>query len=278
MNRVMITATNTLSQLQKQMDIHANNMANVDTTGFKRREASFGELLVQQFNNQPAEELMGVQRMTPEGVRQGVGAKLAQAKLVSTQGSLKSTDRALDFALTGEGQYFRILQQTENGAEIRYTRDGSFHLTPSGNNEVMLVTGNGDAVLGQNNEPITFSSDVNQFTLLEQGRLQAQTANGGTQTVNLGITVVHKPQYLTQIGENMLSLPAEAEMDGIDIYTDLAGQFSGDISLSQGVLEQSNVDLSKEMTDLMNTQRSYQFQSRSITMADQMMGLINGIR
>lgn len=278
MNRIMVTATNTLSQLQKQMDIHANNMANVDTTGYKRREATFGELLVQQFNNQPAEELMSVQRMSPEGVRQGVGAKLAQAKLVGTLGSLKSTDRMLDFALTGEGQYFRILHQTENGADIRYTRDGSFHLTPSGNNEVMLVTGNGDAVLGQNNQPITFSSDVTQFTLLDQGRIQTQTANRGIETVDLGVTLVHKPQYLTQVGGNMLSLPAEAEMDGIDVYTDLNGQFSGDITLSQGVLEQSNVDLSKEMTDLMNTQRSYQFQSRSITMADQMMGLINGIR
>ncbi|MFS0593358.1 flagellar hook-basal body protein [Cytobacillus horneckiae] len=280
MNRTMITATNTLSQLQKQMDIASHNLSNVSTTGYKRRETSFSEMLVQQFNNHPNES-PEINRMTPAGIRQGVGAKLGQSQMVADLGSLNTTNRPLDFALTTEGQYFRVLQQTENGASLRFTRDGAFYLTPTGQNENMLVTSEGHAVLDQNNNPIIISGDASNYKLLDNGRLQVQLNNGGSQEINLGISLVRKPQFLEQVGGNLLGLPndlAALNVTAADIYTDLNGQMSNGIALSQGMLEQSNVDMGKEMTDIMNIQRSYQFQSRSISMADQMMGLINGIR
>ncbi|WP_433959474.1 flagellar hook-basal body protein [Cytobacillus horneckiae] len=280
MNRTMITATNTLSQLQKQMDIASHNLSNVSTTGYKRRETSFSEMLVQQFNNHPNES-PEINRMTPAGIRQGVGAKLGQSQMVADLGSLNTTNRPLDFALTTEGQYFRVLQQTENGASLRFTRDGAFYLTPTGQNENMLVTSEGHAVLDQNNNPIIISGDASNYKLLDNGRLQVQLNNGGSQEIDLGISLVRKPQFLEQVGGNLLGLPddlAALNVTAADIYTDLNGQMSNGIALSQGMLEQSNVDMGKEMTDIMNLQRSYQFQSRSISMADQMMGLINGIR
>lgn len=280
MNRTMITATNTLSQLQKQMDIASHNLSNVSTTGYKRRETSFSEMLVQQFNNHPNESPV-INRMTPAGIRQGVGAKLGQSQMVADLGSLNTTNRPLDFALTTEGQYFRVLQQTENGASLRFTRDGAFYLTPTGQNENMLVTSEGHAVLDQNNNPIIISGDASNYKLLNNGRLQVQLNNGGSQEIDLGISLVRKPQFLEQVGGNLLGLPndmAALNVTAADIYTDLNGQMSNGIALSQGMLEQSNVDMGKEMTDIMNIQRSYQFQSRSISMADQMMGLINGIR
>ncbi|MGG0888542.1 flagellar hook-basal body protein [Cytobacillus horneckiae] len=280
MNRTMITATNTLSQLQKQMDIASHNLSNVSTTGYKRRETSFSEMLVQQFNNHPNES-PEINRMTPAGIRQGVGAKLGQSQMVADLGSLNTTNRSLDFALTTEGQYFRVLQQTENGASLRFTRDGAFYLTPTGQNENMLVTSEGHAVLDQNNNPIIISGDASNYKLLDNGRLQVQLNNGGSQEIDLGISLVRKPQFLEQVGGNLLGLPndlAALNVTAADIYTDLNGQMSNGIALSQGMLEQSNVDMGKEMTDIMNIQRSYQFQSRSISMADQMMGLINGIR
>ncbi|MBN6885073.1 flagellar basal-body rod protein FlgG [Cytobacillus horneckiae] len=280
MNRTMITATNTLSQLQKQMDIASHNLSNVSTTGYKRRETSFSEMLVQQFNNHPNES-PEINRMTPAGIRQGVGAKLGQSQMVADLGSLNTTNRPLDFALTTEGQYFRVLQQTENGASLRFTRDGAFYLTPTGQNENMLVTSEGHAVLDQNNNPIIISGDASNYKLLNNGRLQVQLNNGGSQEIDLGISLVRKPQFLEQVGGNLLGLPndlAALNVTAADIYTDLNGQMSNGIALSQGMLEQSNVDMGKEMTDIMNIQRSYQFQSRSISMADQMMGLINGIR
>ncbi|WP_313803387.1 flagellar hook-basal body protein [Cytobacillus sp.] len=280
MNRTMITATNTLSQLQKQMDIVSHNMANIDTAGYKRREASFTDLLFQQFNNQHDVRAEG-NRLTPNGIRQGVGAKLAQSKIVMAQGSIKSTDRALDTAFTKEGQYFRVLEQSENGTAIRYTRDGAFYLSPLSDTETMLVTGNGYPVLDENNNPITINGRVNEYEITTNGRLIAKMENGGTSEFNLGVVQLKKPQFLEQKGGNLLGLPenmAELNVPVNEILTELNGPMRNEISIQQRALEQSNVDMSKEMTDLINLQRAYQFQSRSVSIADQMMGLVTGIR
>ncbi|MED3571274.1 flagellar hook-basal body protein [Cytobacillus praedii] len=280
MNRTMITATNTLSQLQKQMDIVSNNMANIDTTGYKRREASFTDLLFQQFNNQQNANAEG-NRLTPNGIRQGVGAKLAQSKIVMSQGSIKDTGRALDAAFTKEGQYFRVLEQSENGSAIRYTRDGAFYLSPLSDTETMVVTGNGYPVLDENNNPITINGRVNDYEITTNGRLIAKMENGGTSEFNLGVVQVNKPQFLEQKGGNLLGLPenmAELNVPVNEILTELNGPMRNQVSIQQRALEQSNVDMSKEMTDLINLQRAYQFQSRSVSIADQMMGLVNGIR
>jgi len=206
MNRTMITATNTLSQLQKQMDIVSHNMANIDTNGYKRKEASFTDLLFQHFNNQRNVNAE-VNRLTPHGIRQGVGAKLAQSQIVMTQGSIKQTDRPLDIAFTGEGQYFRVLEQGENGANVRYTRDGAFYVTPLSNNEVMLVTGKGYPVLDENNNPITINGAVKEYKVTETGRFIATMEAGGTSEFNLGVVQVKKPQFLEQKGNNLLGLP-----------------------------------------------------------------------
>lgn len=278
MNRTMITATNTLTQLQKQMDIVANNMANIDTAGYKRKEASFTDLLVQQFNNQ-SNPNFETNRLTPNGIRQGAGAKLGQSQIVMTQGNLKATDRPLDMAFTEAGQYFRVLEQTQGGAEVRYTRDGAFYLTPVSPNETMLVTGNGFPVLDENDNPIIINGDAKDYTVSPNGSLSVSFTNGGVQEFNLGVVLLNKPQFLEQKGGNLLGLPENMdELNAEEIFTELNGPLRGQISISQGVLEQSNVDLSKEMTELINLQRTYQFQSKSVSMADQMMGLVNGIR
>ncbi|GLB59019.1 flagellar hook-basal body protein [Cytobacillus sp. NCCP-133] len=275
MNRTMITATNTLAQLQKQMDIVSHNVANIGTTGYKRKEAHFTDMLFQQFNNQENMDLE-TERITPAGIRQGVGAKLAQSQIVMKQGALKSTERPLDMALTKEGQYFRVLEQTNEGAAVRFTRDGAFYLTPVSENETMLVTGDGYPVLDENNNSIIINRQAQHYKVTENGRLIAEIANGDMQEFNLGVVQMNKPQFLEQIGGNLLGLPEG--VDGEEIFTELNGAIRGQIGIVQGALEQSNVDMSKEMTDLINLQRAYQFQSRSVSMADQMMGLVNGIR
>lgn len=280
MSRTMLTATNTLSQLQKQMDVISHNIANVDTTGYKKQSATFTDLLVQQFQNQP-DVASETGRLTPNGIRQGSGAKLAQIMTVMTQGGLKSTERELDAAFTKEGQVFRISVQTETGMDVQYTRDGSFYLTPVSNNELMLVTSNGNPILDENNDLIVINGQAKEYKIDPNGSMIVSMANGNMQSFNLGVSLVNKPQFLELKGNNLLGLPENiADLNvGIDeIITELNGPDRDQISIEQGSLEQSNVDLSKEMTDLIQVQRSYQFQTRSINMADQMMGLINGIR
>ncbi len=280
MNRTMLIATNTLTQLQKQMDTISNNMANVDTTGYKKNNATFTDLLVQQVNNQKdlAQE---VNRQTPNGIRQGNGAMVAQTQTVMTQGTLKTTNRPLDTAFTSEGQLYRVLVQNGQNTEVQYTRDGAFYLSPVSNTENMLVTKQGYAVLDENNNPIMLDKNVSQYTLSETGTLSATLNNGQTRNVNLGVTAVNYPQFLEKKGDNLYGLPAnldELNMTRDQVLTDLDGALRGEVSVQQNVLEQSNVDMSKEMVNLMSTQRSYQFQSRAITIADQMMGLVNEIR
>lgn len=278
MNRSMITATNTLAQLQKQMDLISNNMANVDTTGFKRREATFTDLLFQEFRNQPNDRLEQ-NRMTPFNIRQGTGAKLGQTAIIMTQGALKTTERTLDTAFTAKGQYYKILVQTQNGSEERFTRDGAFYLSPISDNEVQLVTSAGNAVLDENSQPIYIQGEPKDYKVTEDGQFIIGKTDGTTQEFNLGIIMVNKPQFLEQKGGNLLGLPnGDLDVAEEDVFTELRGMNRNQVSIQQGVLEQSNVDLSKEMTDMINVQRGIQFHSRSISIADQMLGLVNGIR
>ncbi|RIW36108.1 flagellar hook-basal body protein [Bacillus salacetis] len=278
MNRTMISATNTLNQLQKQMDTIGHNLANSDTNGYKRRESMFSELLFQQVNNQKADrDING--RMTPAGIRQGVGAKLSQSEINLAQGSLKSTGRNLDFALTARNQFFKVLVQGEDGAKVRFTRDGAFYANPAGNGEMMLVNGQGHAILDENDDFIT-------FTEAEMNSQDIRLGENGQLTIagvpfNLGIVTIEKPQFMEQAGQNLLGLPDDLQGLGVtedEILTNMNGALRNNIGLAQSTLEGSNVDIGKEMTDMLNVQRAYQFQSRSISMADQMMGLVNGIR
>ena len=279
MNRTMLTAANTLGQLQTQMDMISHNMANVETTGYKRSQSSFNDLLTQQFTNQPS-ETKEIGRQTAIGIRQGTGAKISQAQLVLAQGSLKTTERDLDAALTKEDQFFMVNVQDGNGSKVRLTRDGAFYLSPSqGNpNQMMLVTSAGNQVLDETGAPIAINGSVTDLKISENGVLTAGTEANGEQSFQLGIVSVQKPQFLERLGGNLLGLSENAGAAETDIMTALTGDSRREVSLKQGTLESSNVDLSKEMTDLITAQRQYQFQSRAITMADQMGGLINGIR
>lgn len=282
MNRTMFTATNTLSQLQKQMDMISNNLANIDTAGYKRREASFTDLLVQEYRNQPNNALEPQNRMTPFNIRQGNGARLGQIQMNLTQGNIKTTDRPLDTAFTAEGQFYRAMVQNEDGSSaMRLTRNGALYLSPLSDNESMLVNSDGHAILDENNQPITITGNVKNFNINKSGLLTAEMYNGTSQEVNLGVVLINKPQFLEQKGANLLGLPdnlAELGITEEEVMMNLTGPLRNQIAIQQGVLEQSNVDMSKEMTDLINVQRSYQFHSKSITLADQMLGLVNGIR
>lgn len=281
MLRSMITAANTMNQLQQQLDVISHNITNSNTPGFKRRETNFSELLVQQFTNLPNDQ---ANRLTPAGVRRGVGAKLGETNLVLKQGVLMQTGRPLDVAFAKEGQFFRVLINHQDGTStIGYTRDGAFYLSPSeaDPNELMLVTSDGYPVLDRNNEPILVRDGFQKITITNTGTIQVTGANGNvSQTVELGVTNILRPQLLQSIGDNLLAFPdlAQLGVGEADVAQDMIGNMRSQIHLQQGALEQSNVDLGTEMTDLMLTQRSYQMNGKSISISDQMLGLINGIR
>jgi flagellar basal-body rod protein FlgG len=277
--RSMLTAANTMNQLQKQLDVISNNIANSDTTGFKRRDTNFAELLAQQFTNLPNDS---GNRLTPNGVRYGVGARLAETNVVLAPGALMQTGRALDMALTKENQFFRVLIQRGNGEqEIGYTRAGAFYLTPSGENGWMLVTSDGNPVLDENNEPIVLPDGFKDITISNNGTLTAIAPDGRAMTsANLGITTILRPQLLQSAGDNIFTMPNlnALNVNAADAAVNMTGNLRAQIAVTQGALERSNVDLGTELTEMMVTARAYQLNARAISLSEQMLGLINGIR
>lgn len=278
MIRTMTTAVNTMTQLQSNLDIIGNNLSNINTHGYKNNQASFQEMLYQQFNNDKADT---AQRQSPEGIRYGVGAMLSQTQMNWKVGALQMTDRNLDFALTEPKQYFNIIKQGADGPEKVYTRQGNFYLSPGPGNRVSLVDGEGNAVADRGGNAIQFNGPVNQVELKPDGTLIAASANGNEQTAELAVTIIERPNLMTRLSSTHFTLPKNMEelnSTETDILTELTGANTAQIGIQQGALEGSNVDYQKEMTDLINVQRSYQFNSRTVSIADQMLGLINNIR
>ena len=279
MLRTMVAATNTLSQIQHQLDSIGSNIANSNTHGYKAQQANFTEMLYQQFENDKYDKTL---RQTPVGIRYGVGAQIGQIQSNQTQGSIQMTERDLDFALTTKNQYFNVLMRDEAGQErMAYTRNGSFYVTPTEPGIVTLVNSDGYQVADANGQPITFPDNVQQFTMSTDGTLVVNYPNGQTQNFQLGITSLQKPQIMENLqGGTYIGLPENLEELGYteaEILTNLQGA-NRQVGIQKGALEMSNVDVSKEMTNLIQAQRSYQFNTRAISIADQMLGLINGIR
>ncbi len=276
MIRTMNTAANTLGQIQLQLDTISNNIANSNTKGYKAKQATFQELLYQQHNNDKLDRTL---RQSPVGIRQGVGAHISQIQSNETQGSIQLTGRNLDFAMTAENQYFNVVMQD---GSTGFTRQGNFYMSPQQDGTNLLVTGDGYPVLSANGNTISFPQGVTEFTMSEAGTLNVMNENGQVIQYDLAVTKITKPQVMEQLnGGTYLSLPANLAGLGYaegDVLTELQGQNRNEVSMQIGALEMSNVDLSKEMTNLIAAQRSYQYNSRAVTIADQMLGLINGIR
>jgi flagellar basal-body rod protein FlgG len=277
MNQSMITASVTMGQLQKKLDTISNNVANVNTNGFKRRDVQFQDLLFQQLNNQTvASQETG--RNTPFGLRVGSGARVSQTNVRMEQGSIIQTGRALDLALSEKGVFFEAMP-TEPGGERRFTRDGTFYLSPIPNNgeELYLVTGDGDYVMSSTGTPMVIPANYDSIKVTEEGRVEVTLKDNTQRNVGqLQLVKITKPQLLQNNGDNFYTFPNLQEL-GLNIG-DVVDNVGNRGVLIQGALEGSNVDLGKEMSELILAQRAYQFNTRSISIADQMMGLVNNIR
>ncbi|MGY4688437.1 flagellar hook-basal body protein [Salibacterium sp. K-3] len=274
-----LSSANTMGQLQHKLDGISNNLANSNTPGYKRRETTFSDMLFQQTNNMrdPRNE---AGRLTPDGIRTGTGAAAAQTALRMEQGSLEETGRELDFAITEEDQFFQVESMADGEAETQYTRDGSFYLSenPEEPEGWTLVNNNGDYLLGEDGERMDIPAGAQDFSLQEDGTLEAVTQDGEEIEIGqLELARVTKPQLLENAGGNNFSLPDLDEL-GLAEADVLEFNPGAEEAVKQGSLEQSNVDVGQAMTDMMTTQRQYSFNARAVTQGDQMMGLINSLR
>lgn len=276
MSRMMIQAAITMNQLQSKLDLIGNNLANSQTTGYKSRQAEFSSLLFQQINNL-SDQANTQGRLTPDGLRIGSGARLGSINTDLSIGSLTETGRPLDVALLEEDTFFQI-EVTENGrTETQYTRDGSFYLNPIDNSEsLLLTTKDGHPVLSEGGT-IRIVDGFDSIDIQSNGQILVQRGNQTEIVGNLDVVTAVRPRILQAAGENSFRLP-NLEQLGYNLNEVIQSENSVGNILKSGSLEYSNVDIAKQMTDMIMTQRAYQFNARTISMSDQMSGLINTIR
>ncbi|WP_026570746.1 MULTISPECIES: flagellar hook-basal body protein [Sediminibacillus] len=275
MSRIGIQAAVTMGQLQNKLDLIGNNLANTNTNGYKSRQANFSSLLFQQIDNL-SDPANAEGRLTPDGLRIGSGAKLGHTNADLSAGSLQETGRGLDVALLDDNQLFQV-QVTENGvSETRFTRAGSFYLSPLDNGEVMLTNQDGNPIMGENG-PLSFADGFEDIQITGNGIIEV-TRNGQTaREGRLAVVEAVRPRVLEPTGDNSFRLP---DLDALNYQEGEIIQQVGenDLRVKTSALENSNVDISKQMSDMLLTQRSYQFNARSISMSDQMAGLVNQLR
>ncbi len=254
MNQALWVAKTGLDAQQTRLAVISNNLANVSTTGFKQSRAVFEDLLyqnVRQVGGQTSQDTR-----LPSGLSLGAGVRTVATEKIHTQGSLQTTDNALDIAIDGKG-YFPIL--LPDGTEA-YTRDGSFKLSDQG----QMVTASGYVL-----QPgISIPADVQSITIGNDGVVSVSLPGQPTPQVvgNIQIANFINPTGLQPIGENLYleSAASGTAQPGTPGLTGLG-------KLRQGALESSNVNIVEEMVGMIETQRAYEMNSRLISTADGMM-------
>lgn len=246
-----------LAAQDKQLSTISNNLANVNTTGFKRDRANFQDLMYQT-ERQPG-GLSSQNTELPSGLQLGTGVRVAATSKEHTQGDMKVTDQSLDMAIDGDG-FFQVLKPD---GEIAYTRNGEFQLNSEGD----IVTPNGNPL-----EPnINIPEDATSVTIGRDGTVSAKIANEPEpqQLGQIDLAEFVNPQGLQAIGSNLYQetaasgdpLIGEAGVDGIG-------------TIEQGMLEGSNVEVVEEMVNMITTQRAYEMNSKVVSSSDQMLQFI----
>lgn len=256
MVRSLWTAATGMNGQQTNIDTIANNLSNVNTTGFKKQRAEFEDLLYQTIKTAgtPATE----DTITPVGVQIGHGVKVAATQRMFDQGSLQNTGNISDVAVQGEG-FFRVLQYDGTYA---YTRDGAFKI----DSERQLVTSNGLKVLPE----ITFPEGYRQETLAitQDGRVTVKVGDldDPVDVGQLELYRFHNPAGLSATGDNLFKqTPASGNS--------IAGRpgFEGFGKTIHKFLEMSNVSTVAEMVNMIVAQRAYEFNSKAIQTSDNML-------
>lgn len=273
MNSSLIIAMNSMHSYQNKIDTIADNTANVDTVGYKKKIASFADLL-NNTTEQP-EEFLKDGRLTPLGFTQGWGAKIASMMTDFEQGSLQSTNEWTDLAVEG---YALFEVQADEQGTLAYTRDGSFQVAINGEGQAILATSQGMPVRATLTDGSQGSVVIPEGYTVQIGTDGTVLASNNEETLNLGrlnlVTPV-RPDMLTQVSSNLFAVS-----QGINAEEVVQRVFAGDngISIRQGYLEKSNVDLTTELTDLVRAQRAYQLAARALTSSDTLMQISNNLR
>jgi len=253
MLKAFSTAATGMAGQQMMIDVIANNLANINTTGFKKSQINFQDLLYLKLAQAGAEISSGVN--TPTGLEVGSGVRAAATNKVFTEGEMNNTGRSLDVAITGDG-FFQVTLPT---GDKRYTRDGSLQTNANG----QLVNIN-----GYNIEPaITIPLTATQVDIGKDGTVSVTDNTGAQSSVGtLQLVRFPNPAGLSDEGDNMYSetLASGAPTTGIPGQNGLG-------YIQAGMLESSNVQMVTELVNLITAQRVYEINARAIKAGDDML-------
>ncbi|GKU82477.1 flagellar basal body rod protein FlgG [Niallia sp. NCCP-28] len=284
MLRSLYSGVTGMKNFQTKLDVIGNNIANVNTYGFKKGRATFSDLISQTTAGATAPSTTtNAGGMNPKQI--GLGSQVASVDTIATQGSMQTTGRTLDLSLSGEG-YF-VLAGPDANTQY-YTRAGNFYLDAdrnivSSNGLKLQVTG---GITGDNNGEPTSSGNVvgstviptgaQSFSIGSNGIITYINENGETrQAGQILLAKVSNPEGLTKVGANMYQTSANSGGLSQPTTTQLGGLvFSGEDgtgAINSGYLEMSNVDLTDEFTEMIVGQRGFQSNSKIITTSDEIL-------
>lgn len=243
---------------QTQVDVISNNLANVNTSGFKKSKVDFEDLMYRELRG--AQGLLGSQDMN---LPVGAGTAISSVAKVFTQGEIKNTERPLDVAVEGQGFFEVVLPD----GTLAYTRTGNFLVDREG----MLVNSDGYPLSAM----IQVPSDMENLLIQSDGVVSAKVI-GVDEPIEIGrlqLANFVNPTGLTPAGDNLY---APSHQSGDAFYSDPGQDGAG--MLAQGFLEGSNVNLVEELTNLILAQRAYEMNAKAIQAADDMLSIVNNMR
>ena len=257
MDASMWVAKTGLDAQQTRMNVISNNLANVNTTGFKRDRAVFEDMLYQ--NVKQAGGQTDANSQAPTGLMLGTGVRIVATEKLHSQGNMVTTQNPLDLAISGDG-YFQI---AKGDGSLAYTRDGGFKISATG----QLVTSSG-ALL---QPAITIPNTASSVSIGRDGTVSIELAAGGSQVLGqIQIARFVNPSGLQSLGQNLMKDTPASGAPQV-----LAPGVGGAGSLMQGTLEASNVNVVEEMVNMIETQRAYEINSKAISAVDGMLRFLN---
>ena len=262
MRSLHIGATGMLAQ-QTNVDVIANNIANMNTTAYTKRRAEFNDLLYQNIIR-PGSASTADNTIVPAGIQLGLGVRTAAVYRITEGGGLTNTNNDLDLAIRGRG-YFQV--ELPEGKGIAYTRDGAFQRNGDG----VIVTHDGSIVQPE----ITIPDDATEVYVNNSGEVWVKQ-DGETDEVNVGqleLATFVNEAGLEAMGNNLF---LETEASGAPVLDNPDAEGFG--SILQGYLSTSNVNPVTEITELVSAQRAYEMNSKIISTSDQMLNTINQLK
>lgn len=262
MMRALYSAATGMSAQQFNMDVISNNLANVNTNGFKRSRADFQDLMYQELR--PAGSTIAQGAQSPTGLEVGLGVRPGSTETMFEEGTFNETGNPLDVAVEGDG-FFSVLLPDGSTA---YTRDGSFKRDQEGK----MVNSDGYPLLPD----ITIPADASSVSIGKDGTVSVGSSDPSKARTTIGkisLTRFANPAGLTHIGGNNFQATdaSGTPQEGVP------GQ-AGFGTLSQDTLEMSNVQIVQEMVNMITAQRAYEVNSKAIQTANEMLGIANQLR